>query len=208
MQAPAISIKETSMSRNRMLSFVISSLLLFSGAASAEQRYFEFTGKVTRSEDPRLAPVGSTVRGSFNYDDATVGDYFPDMGLYDIDAELVAEVNGRILVSDRTSITLYDYNGGADIVWVHSTPGIMVDHKIHRTGYFGFSLYGSGLDSVNLPSSFDLGQFHLAEGALFLNDTDGVTLDFSIDTITNVPAPPMPCLKKNGKIDRHCKDKD
>jgi hypothetical protein len=93
-------------------------------------------------------------------------------------------------------------------VWVHSTPGIMVDHKIHRTGYFGFSLYGSGLDSVNLPSSFDLGKFHLAEGALFLNDTDGVTLDFSIDTITNVPAPPTLCLKKNGKIDRHCKDKD
>ena len=190
------------------LSTVASALLLFAGSVSAEQRYFEFTGKVTRSQDPALAPVGSTVRGSFNYDDATAGDYFPNMGLYDVDAELVAEINGRILVSDRTSITLYDFSGGADIVWVYSTPGIMVDHKFHRTGYFGFSLYGSGLDSVNLPSSFDLGQFGLAEGGLFLNDTDGVTLDFSIDTITNVLAPPAPCLKKNGKIDRHCKDKD
>lgn len=196
------------MSKNRMLSLFVFSLLVFSGAASAEQRYFEFTGKVTRSEDSRLAPVGSVVRGSFNYDDAVVGDYTPNRASYDVDAELVAEINGHLLVSDRTSITLYDYSWPADIVWVYSSPGIMVDHKIHRSGYFGFSLYGDGLDGLNLPKSFDLGQFPLAEGALFLNDTDGVTLDFSIDTISNVAAPPAPCLKKNGKVDRHCKDKD
>jgi len=192
-------------SRHRILSFVAPALLVFAGTASAEQRYFEFTGTVTQSRDSSLAPVGATVRGTFNYDDATVGDYFDNMALYDVDAELVADINGHALVSDRTSITLYDYlNTGGDIVWVYSTPGIMVDHTFHGTGYFGFSLFGAGLDSLALPSSYDLAKFHIAEGALFLNDTDGVLVDFSIDTITSLPAP---CLKKNGKVDRHCKDK-
>lgn len=194
------------MSRHIILSFVASLLLVFAGVASAEQRYFEFTGTVTQSRDASLAPIGSPVRGTFNYDDATIGDYFDNMALYDVDVELVADINGHAIVSDRSSITLYDYlNTGGDIVWLYSTPGIMVDHKFHGTGYFGFSLFGAGLDSLALPSSFDLDRFHIAEGGLFLNDTDGVLLDFSIDTIANLPAP---CLKKNGKIDRHCKNKN
>lgn len=194
------------MSRYRMLSFIASALLVFAGAASAEQRYFEFTGTVTASRDAGFAPVGSVVRGSFNYDDASVGDYFESRAFYDVDIELVMDVNGRRVVSSGSTVTLHDYpDSAADLVRLNSTYGIGIDEEVYPDGYFGIALYGSGLDSLALPSSFDLERFNLAEGGLFLNLTDGVLLDFSVDSIVAVPAP---CLKKNGKPDRHCKGKD
>jgi hypothetical protein len=98
------------MLRNRMLSAFSSMLLLLAGTASAEQRYFELTDTVTRSEDPSIATVDATIRLIFNYDDATVGDYFGDTrALYDLDPVLVGQVDGNTLVSDRVLVTLYDY---------------------------------------------------------------------------------------------------
>lgn len=196
------------MSRYGILSFIASALLLFAGAANAEQRYFEFTGTVTRSDDARFAPVGSVVRGSFNYDDAAVGDYLPDRAFYDVDVSLVVDINGHTIVSEGSTVTLYNYDiNGRDIVWVYSTPGIAIDRKFYPEAYVGFSLFGSGLDGFALPSGFDLDRYTLAEGGLILDSAVGGLVDFSIDSITNVSGPPELCLKKNGKFDRHCKDK-
>ncbi len=194
------------MSSNRMLSAFASMLLLFSGAASAEQRYFEFTGTVTHSENPAIAAVGSTIRGTFNYDDAMIGDYFWDWyAFYAVDAELVAQVDGHTLVTDSTNITLNDYSDrAADLFDIYSTPGMMIDKTFLPEAFMGFRLLGSGLQSRNLPGTFDLSQFNYAAGEVILDGNGTVLAEFSVDAIVNLPPP---CLKKNGKPDKHCKNK-
>lgn len=194
------------MSNRRMLSVFTSALLLFAGVANAEQRYFEFSGTVTRSENQAVAMVGSVVRGSFHYDDATPGgDVDGFSAQYMLDTGLVATVDGHLLISDMTSISLQDYPDSAgDLFDLYSTPGIMIDDAFLPDAFFGFRLLGSGLQSKNLPSSFDLSQFHYAEGAVMLEGGGSVLAEFSVDSIVNVPAP---CLKKNGKPDKHCRDK-
>ena len=47
---------------NKMLSALAFALLLLAGTASAEQRYFEFTGTVTRSENQTKKGSGSFFR--------------------------------------------------------------------------------------------------------------------------------------------------
>lgn len=190
------------MLRNRMLSVFASALLLLAGTASAEQRYFEFTGTVTRSGNPAIAPVGATIRGTFNYDDAAVGDYFGGWyAYYDADIALVAEVNGRTLVTDRTTISMNDYaDMAADLFDLYSTPGMMIDREFLPEAFMGFRLMGSGLNGLNLPASFDLGQFNYAAGEVMLGGGNGVLFEFSIDDIAS-------CAKKNGKADKQCKGK-
>lgn len=182
------------------LSAFASALLLFAGAACAEQRYFEFTGTVTRSEDPTIAEVGSTIRGTFHYDDAMPGDHIQDtIALYDPDTELTAEVDGHTLMTDRTWIMIHDYpDSAADMFDLHSTPGIMIDDTFLADAFFGFRLMGSGLQSRRLPSAFDLDQFHYAAGEVMLDGYGSVLAEFSIDSLSL-------CLKKNGKPDKHCK---
>lgn len=190
------------MLRNRKLSFFAAVLLLLAGTANAEQRYFELTGTVTRSEDPSIAAVGSTIRLNFNYDDAAIGDYFQGfIGFYDVETELVAEVDGRTLVPDSTTITMYDYvDSAGDLFDFYSRPGIMIDSEFLPEAFFGFRLMGSGLQGLNLPASFDLTQFNYAAGEVMRDGYGTVLLEFSVDSIAS-------CVKENGKPDKQCKRK-
>jgi hypothetical protein len=190
------------MQRNRKLSFFASILLLLAGTASAEQRYFELTGTVTHSEDPSIAAVGSKIRLNFNYDDAAVGDYWQGfIGFYDVDTELAGEVDGRTLVSDSTTIMMYDYADSAgDLFDFYSRPGIMIDDEFLPEAFFGFRLMGSGLQGLNLPASFDLTQFNYAAGEVMFDGYGTLLLEFSVDAIAS-------CVKQNGKPDKHCKGK-
>lgn len=191
------------MLRSRTLSIFAATLLLFAGMANAERRYFEFTGTVTRSENPGIAPVGSTIRGTFNYDDAMSGDYLQDSyAFYELDDTLDGTVNGHALLSDRTFVTIYDYPDSAgDLFDIYTAPGIMIDDAFHPEGFFGFRLLGSGLQSRNLPSAFDLSQFNYAAGEVMLDGNSTVLAEFSVDGI-------RACVKKNGKPDKHCKNKN
>lgn len=196
------------MLRNWMFGVVACALWLVAGAASAEPRYFELTGTVTRSENPRIAQVGSTFRATFNYDDATVGSYPQDaFGIYDLDAAFVATVDGHLLLSDRTLITTYHVNSPASLFDLYSTPGLMIDQRFLPEAFMGFRLIGNGLQGRELPATFDLSQFHYAAGEVMLDGNSTVLLEFSVDAIVNLSSPPpSPCLKHNGKPDRHCKD--
>lgn len=194
------------MQAKRMLTAIATTLVLLAGHASAEQRYFEFTGTVTETRDAALAPIGSQVRGTFNYDDAMVGDYLGDYrASYDVDSELAGTIDGNLFVTDRTLVTLYDYADSAgDLFDLYSTPGLMIERDFHPDAYFGFRLLGSGLDGLNLPGALDLSRFHYAFGEVFLDGNGSLLAAFSVDSIINVSPP---CLKKNGKPDKHCKHK-
>lgn len=184
----------------RVFSSVVSVLLLFVGSARAEQRYFVFTGTVTRSENHAVAQVGSRIRGTFNYDVEMVGDYTGDMiAFYDLDTEFVGRVDGHDVVTDRAFVYLIDIPGGGDLFDLYSTPGIMIDDDFLPTGRLGFRLLGTGLHSRNLPGAFDLSLFDYAAGVIMQDDNGTVLAEFSVDDISL-------CLKKNGKPDKHCKE--
>lgn len=183
------------------LSTVASALLLFAGSVGAEQRYFVFTGTVTRSENPAVAQVGSRIRGTFNYDDDMVGDYIGDtIAVYDLDAGLVGRVDGHAVVTDRVSVFLIDHPGGGDLFDFYSTPGIMIDDDFLPSGRLGFRLLGTGLQSRSLPDAYDLSLFNYAAGEIMQDDNGTVLAEFSVDDISL-------CLKTNGKPDKHCKGK-
>ncbi|HEY5804282.1 MAG TPA: hypothetical protein VIT90_11365 [Lysobacter sp.] len=91
------------------------------------------------------------------------------------------------------------------MVDVYSPPGMMIDDTFYAEGFIGLRMMGRGLESRNLPGTFDLSQFHYAAGDVMLDGNGTLLAEFSIDAIVNLPPP---CLKKNGKPDKHCKHKN
>jgi hypothetical protein len=197
------------MLRNKTLSVLTVSLLAFASAASAEMRYFEFTGTATASGDQKAAPAGTKISGRFSYDDATAGDLVvPSYMLYEIPTMTVGSFGKHSVVTERTHVTLIDRDGGGDMVDVYGTGEVLLDDKFHPYGAFGFRMFGTQSDALvgtALPASFDMAKFSPDVGFLQLYDQDpSLVVEFTLDDIVSV-GPPTECLKKNGKPDKKCK---
>ena len=180
------------------LSVVVGVALAFSGAASAKDRTFEFTGTVTYAADSGFAAVGAPIRGRFSYDDRTrtalryagfAGYAFPES------FALSATVAGHTVVADTLRVDLWnDYGGNVeDFVNIEGGP-VLVDDELHVSGSFGLMLASPPgatkvFKNTKLPSSYDIEQFDspLTSGWLQSDGSQSGTLvHFSVDSIVVV----------------------
>jgi hypothetical protein len=194
------------MLRNKLLAIATAGLVLFSGAAGATERTFEFTGTVDYSTDARM-PVGAKVTGRFSYDDATPADYSHSFAAsYSPDSFLSASVSGHTVTSDRLNVYVQDFVGdeGTDVVDVTGHGGMMIDSQLYTDGYFGFRLHGdsNANTSVALPSSLDLTRYNRERYGNVFDGNGNMLANYSIDSIKSVGAPV--CFKKNGKPFKKC----
>ena len=184
---------------------VAASLMLASGAASAELHKFEYTGTVNYSSDPSVA-VGTQFKGQFAYDDTLPnGDPMPGYGMYQTDSLISANVDGHAVDADHFTVRVRDNADDAfDIVEFYGEP-VMIDSTVFPEGGLIIHLQTDAyvtnvVNGVGLPLSYDMSKWSQVRSyaQIFTQHNDShVFVQFSIDAIVELPPPP--CLKQNGK---------
>lgn len=175
-----------------VVSVVIS---LVSGAASAANVTFKFTGTVTYGGT--LAATGSRITGVYSYDTNTLPAFsYAGFANYVIPAPsvIVAEVEGHAIVANNLNVSVWDSYGGnvEDMVDVAGGP-VLVDNQAYPNGSFGFRLASMPgntgvLTSTALPSLLDVQAFNAGPTLNYgwLQSDGGQTgqlLQFSVDSI-------------------------
>jgi hypothetical protein len=168
---------------------------LVSGAASAANVTFQFTGTVTYGGD--LAATGSRITGVYSYDTKTLPAFsYAGFANYVIapPSVIAAEVEGHAIVANNLNVSIWDNYGGnvEDMVEVSGGP-VLVDSQAYPGGSFGFRLASMPgntrvLTSTALPSSLHVRAFDAGPTLNYgwLQSDGGPTgqlLQFSVDSI-------------------------
>ncbi len=173
---------------------LLSLLLLVGGTADAAVVTFRFTGTVVYGGD--LAPVGTTVTGTFSYDTRTkpavvVGDY----AAYQIPEphDIVVMFGDRIAVGHRINAEIQnDFGGNVEDTVSLGSNGVLVDEAFQPQGGI-YLVFASGPGNTDvfskprLPSAYDVAEYDAIGSPYGVIRRDGsengTLLQFDIDSV-------------------------